>query len=305
MKKEEIVLMAMKLFRKVKDSVFTFLFGQPEYTLQLYRSLHPEDTDVTMKDLHLVTLQNIITSGMYNDLGFLVRDQLIMVEAQSSFSPSIAGRLLMYTGREYEDYFDEQRIDRYSARGIPLWPGNEGYVIYPGEESGIPDVLRLSELCNRRCQTDTEVKVLRYRGTDDIIDQYIRFCRIADEERKKHGRTQEAAKEIVRICIENNILSQFMTARKKEVNGIMYSLFDQQLVMENHIRAETEAARQEGRAEGRAEGREEGREEGYLTVVKALKNKYGDAEEAARDLAFLFNLTSQAAEEEVRRYWDA
>lgn len=30
--------------RNVKDSVFTYLFKQPEYTRQLYLALHPEDT---------------------------------------------------------------------------------------------------------------------------------------------------------------------------------------------------------------------------------------------------------------------
>ncbi len=67
--------------------------------------------------------------------------------------------------------------------------------------------------------------------------------------------------------------------------------------MENHIRAETEAVRQEGRAEGR--------EECYLTVVRALKNRYGNAEEVSRDLAFLFHLDPQTAQETVRRYWQA
>ena len=31
----------------VKDSVFTHLFKDPFYTLELYKALHPEDTSVT------------------------------------------------------------------------------------------------------------------------------------------------------------------------------------------------------------------------------------------------------------------
>ncbi len=82
--------------RKVKDSVFTFLFSQPEYMLEMYRTLHPEDTDVTEKDCRLLTLKNILTNGLYNDLGFLVRNMLIiLVEAQSTFSVNIAFRMLL------------------------------------------------------------------------------------------------------------------------------------------------------------------------------------------------------------------
>ena len=42
--------------RSVKDSVFTYLFRQPEYTRQLYLALHPEDADVKESDFKLVTL---------------------------------------------------------------------------------------------------------------------------------------------------------------------------------------------------------------------------------------------------------
>ena len=70
-----------------KDSVFSFIFRQPENTRRLYLTLHPEDIDVTEADCKLVTLEHILTNGMTNDLGFQVRDKLILlVEAQSKFS---------------------------------------------------------------------------------------------------------------------------------------------------------------------------------------------------------------------------
>ena len=82
--------------RSVKDSVFTYLFKQPEYTRQLYLALHPEDTDVKESDFKLVTLENVLTTGFYNDLGIQVRNRLILlVEAQSTFSVNIALRMLL------------------------------------------------------------------------------------------------------------------------------------------------------------------------------------------------------------------
>lgn len=68
----------------IKDSVFTYVFKQPECTRKLYLALRPEDTDVIEADCKLVTLENILTTGLYNDFGIQVRDTLIMlVEAQS------------------------------------------------------------------------------------------------------------------------------------------------------------------------------------------------------------------------------
>jgi len=37
--------------RNTKDSIFCDLFSRPEYCLQLYKVLHPEDTDVREKIL--------------------------------------------------------------------------------------------------------------------------------------------------------------------------------------------------------------------------------------------------------------
>ena len=55
-----------KMKRNIKDSVFTMMFKQPEYALQLYQTLHPEDADATEEDCKVVTLENILTVGAYN-----------------------------------------------------------------------------------------------------------------------------------------------------------------------------------------------------------------------------------------------
>ena len=65
--------------RTIKDSLFSYIFKDPAYMRKLYLSLHPEDTDVREEDLELVTLANILTTGIYNDLGVLVRDKLILM----------------------------------------------------------------------------------------------------------------------------------------------------------------------------------------------------------------------------------
>ena len=62
--------------RTIKDSVFTDLFQNKKYLLQLYKSLHPED-DVTEDDLTDVTIKNVLTDNIYNDLGFVVEDHCL------------------------------------------------------------------------------------------------------------------------------------------------------------------------------------------------------------------------------------
>ena len=67
--------------RTAKATVFTDLFSDPEYRLQLAQSLHPE-MELTLKDVILLTLSNVLLDNPYNDLGLLVGNKLlILVEA--------------------------------------------------------------------------------------------------------------------------------------------------------------------------------------------------------------------------------
>ena len=59
--------------RKIKDSVFTDLFRNKKYLLQLYQTLHPEDKEVTENELEDVTIKHIMVDGDYNDLGSSVK----------------------------------------------------------------------------------------------------------------------------------------------------------------------------------------------------------------------------------------
>jgi len=55
--------MANQMKRSIKDSIFTTLFRIPEYSLDMYRSLHPEDTSVTEEDINIITIENILVTG--------------------------------------------------------------------------------------------------------------------------------------------------------------------------------------------------------------------------------------------------
>ncbi|NLJ94820.1 MAG: hypothetical protein GX326_04950, partial [Clostridiaceae bacterium] len=72
---------------KIQDSVFTNLFKDPEYALKLYQDLHPEAKEISKEQIEYVTLENVLFTQGYNDLGFMVNDELlILVEAQSTWS---------------------------------------------------------------------------------------------------------------------------------------------------------------------------------------------------------------------------
>ena len=243
-----------KMKYTLKDSIFTFVFKQPKYARELYLALHPEDTDVTEADCKLVTLENILTTGMYNDIGLQVRDKVILlIEAQSTFSINIVLRILLYLAATYKEYAEEHKLNLYGTEPVTI-PRPELYVVYTGDRADVPETLLLSDLYGGEGDAEVRVKVLRGTGNGDIVDQYVRFCKIADEERKQHGRTGKAIEETIRRCIGENVLAPFLMTRQKEVAEIMVTLFDQEKVMEIHDYHIAEAAWKDGRMEGAVEG---------------------------------------------------
>lgn len=232
-----------------KDSVFSFIFRQPENTRRLYLTLHPEDVDVTEADCKLVTLEHILTNGMTNDLGFQVRDKLILlVEAQSKFSINIALRMLLYLAATYKEYVEEQKLDLYGSKPVSI-PRPELYMVYTGAPRQLPEILRLSDMYDGPGGAEIEITVLKDTGAGNIVDQYIRFCEISDEQRKQYGYTMKAVEETLRICCEENILMPFLASRQKEVQDIMVTLFNQERVTEIHEYNLVKDAKREGRIE--------------------------------------------------------
>ena len=106
----------------IKDSVFTTLFRQVIYALELYRALHPEDTTVTVDDCKIITIERVLSTGIYNDFGLLVRNHLIfLMEAQSTFSPNMPYRMLGYLSITYKDFVEAQEgMNPFSDAAIRL-----------------------------------------------------------------------------------------------------------------------------------------------------------------------------------------
>ena len=178
-----------------------------------------------------------MVNQQYNDLGIIVRNRLIiLVEAQSTWSENIVIRVLLYLVETWNKYIKRMELDIYNREKIKL-PKPELYVIYTKEDADTkPDVLTLKDsffdgddIC-----VDCTVKVVKDGEKGDIISQYVRFCRVFDEQVKIHGRTLEAVEETIRICKDEKVLEEYLERQREEVIDIMTTLFDQETIMKNH-----------------------------------------------------------------------
>ncbi len=224
----------------IKDSVFTNLFQDKKYLLQLYKTLHPEDTQVSEDALSDITIHNIMTNDVYNDVGFMVGEKLlILTEAQATWTENIAVRILIYLMVTYQDYIKKTKQNVYRSKKIRL-PRPELYVIYTGDRKERTEYISLADefFEGQKTFLDAKIKVLYGSGQGDIISQYVTFTKVYDEQRKLHGRTRKAVTETIRICKDKNVLKEYLEEREKEVENIMLAMYDEKEILLEYIESE-------------------------------------------------------------------
>ncbi len=272
--------------RTIKDSVFTNLFGDSKYLLQFYQAIHPEDKDVKEDELWTITLENILTDDIYNDLGFIKGDKImILAEAQSTWTSNIIIRALEYLVNSYRRYFTENGMDLYQSKKVSL-PKPELYVIYTGNRKKRPDRITLSEEFFQGENTAIEVTVkMIYDGRNgDIINQYVTFTKILNEQIRLHGGTKKAILETIRICKDENILKEYLESRESEVVDIMMQLYDQEEIMRVHVQSKCKDA--------------------AIQATVEMCQEFGlSFADVVDKIAKKFSMSYERAEGEVKEYW--
>ena len=227
--------------RTIKDSVFTNLFQDKKYLIQLYKALHPEDNDITEDKLTDITIKNVLTDNIYNDLGFIVREDKVvfLVESQATWTMNIIVRALMYMVQTYHDYFSRTKQNLYKSKRVKI-PVPEIYVIYTGNRKTRPSEVSLAQefFEGKESCIDVKVKMIYDGEKGDIINQYVIFTKVCNEQMDLYGRSQKAVLEAIRICKDRNVLRDYLSSKEKEVVDIMMVLYDEQEVMKSYVESE-------------------------------------------------------------------
>lgn len=255
--------------RQSKNNVFVDLFSNKEYVYRLYREFHPEDVNVSPEDITVETLSAIIVNTLYNDLGFTVRDKLIMlVEAQSTWCPNIPLRMMFYLSETYRRYLDKTSQSEHNPTKVRL-PKPELHVIYTGTRK-VPEEISLSEtFFGGDSPVDVRVKV--FHSIDQTLcGQYVGFCQVFDEQRKIYDNGIECAIATIRICKERGYLVDYLTERETEVINMMEMIFNEELLRQQYDKALAAESEARGIAIGEARGELKGITQ---TAANLLKTK--------------------------------
>ncbi len=117
-------------------------------------------------------------------------------------------------------------------------PKPELYVIFTGNKGRKPDTISLSQEFFDGADIDIEIKakVIYESDNNNIINKYIVFCKVFNDQIKEHGMTKQAITETIRICKDRNILKQYLNSKEVELVTIMTSLFDDEQIMRTYAK---------------------------------------------------------------------
>ncbi len=151
-----------RIQRNVKDRLFRYLFeNDREALLDLYNALNGTEYQDSSQ-LEIVTIESAVYVTMKNDLAYILSGTLSMYEHQSTYSPNLPVRFLIYLAQEYQIVIEKAEKSLYGTGQINL-PTPQCIVFYNGVKE-IPEerTLKLSDAFeNKKVQADVELTVRR------------------------------------------------------------------------------------------------------------------------------------------------
>lgn len=243
----------------VKDRLFRFLFEKDrEALLDLYNALN-RTAYTDPSQLEIVTIESAVYVVMKNDLAYILSGTLNMYEHQSTYSPNLPVRFLIYLAQEYQMVIDRAERSLYGSGSISL-PTPQCVVFYNGVKE-MPEelTLKLSDAFeNKQARADVELTVRMLNINHGHNKALMENCRVLDEYSQMVAATrkymaveadaQTALNKAVDYCIENGILKKFLLRNRAEVLGMLLEEFD----AEKYERTIREEGRDEGIKEGEA-----------------------------------------------------
>lgn len=258
--------------RMYKSRIFAMLFSDRNELLKLYNAINGtsyDDPDL----LQVNTLENAVYMSMQNDVSFIIDMRLNLYEHQSTYSPNLPVRYLLYVADVYSDYTKDMNL--YGTKAVKL--PTPRFVIFYNGQAEQPDrkELKLSELFSiPDADPSLELKAVMLNINKGHNRKLMETCRTLQDYAEYTFRVREYAAEMpldlaveqaITECISEGILADFLRKNRAEAKKVSIYEYDE----ERHMRQ----TREEGIEEGYANGFSQGIEQGITqTVINLLKS---------------------------------
>ena len=264
----------------LKDSLFIDLFSDKMRLIQLYKSLIDDQRQINPEDIEILTIQNIILRGIYNDLGFRVKDEIIiLMEAQTTYTTNIVLRILFYLSETLKNYIidssENKNLNELYNTKPRIIPKIKLFVVYTGDKMMQDHDLHLKDVMVENdiiSDIDMKVRVLCTGNKSSILGQYILFTQIYSRQKKECKDIETAVKNTIEICMNDEILKEYLDYRKMEVQEMITAFMTQEEAFESFLKDEVRAGEKRGEKIGEKRGEEKGKID---TLINFFKNGVG------------------------------
>lgn len=257
--------------RNYKDRIFRMVFREKKALLALYNAMNETDYE-NEDDLKVTTLESALYLEMKNDVSFVLYDELLLYEHQSTKNPNLPLRNLFYVS----DVYSELTKDLFLYGSVPVQiPEPKFVVFYNGlENMQEREVLKLSSLYAKKAEhisLELETLVLNVNvGYNKILMERCRqlsdYAQFVSEVRKRLSKKvplSEAVNEAVEDCIQRGILAEFLSKNRAEVIKVSIYEYDEEKVKrmfkEECMKLGMEQGKQIGIEQGKQIGIEQAR----------------------------------------------
>ena len=259
------------------------LFQDKNNLLELYNAIsgkHYTDPGI----LEINTLENAIYMTVKNDISFLIDGRLSLYEHQSTYTPNLPLRFLIYIAKLYSRM--TRNANLYGTKVIHI-PPPEFLIFYNGREE-LPDrtVLNLSDMYEKEdphAGLELSAVMLNISGKHnqklkDACRTLKEYALYTDKVRKYVAEMElaDAVERAIQECIAEGVLKDFLEKHRAEAKEMSIFEYDQ----EKHMRQEREEAWADGR----------------LSIIIQMLNKGMSEEEIAH--------VAGASEEEIKKAKD-
>ena len=243
--------------RMYKSRIFAMLFSDRNELLKLYNAINGtsyDDPDL----LQVNTLENAVYMSMQNDVSFIIDMRLNLYEHQSTYSPNLPVRYLLYVADVYSDYTKDMNL--YGTKAVKL--PTPRFVIFYNGQAEQPDrkELKLSEIFSiPDADPSLELKAVMLNINKGHNRKLMETCRTLQDYAEYTFRVREYAAEMpldlaveqaITECISEGILADFLRKNRAEAKKVSIYEYDE----ERHMRQTREEGMEEGYANGFSQG---------------------------------------------------
>lgn len=277
-----------------KSRIFEMIFSDKRELLELYNAVNGTSYEKP-ELLEINTLKNAIYMSMHNDISFIVDSRLTLYEHQSTYSPNLPLRYLMYVADLYSRMTKDENL--YGSRIVKL-PTPRFLVFYNGTTK-LPDMVELKlsdafqvkeeqyslELCATLLNINPghNQKLL---GTCKTLRDYALYT----DRVRTYAKTMSlgiAVEKAIEECIRDNVLAEFLRNNRSEAISVSIYEYDEERTMRQ--------LREEAFEDGVIAGIEKEKVAGICTLIEILMEEGISPERIVEKLKAKFQLSHEEA----------